>query len=121
MLTLFQVLQHRGGAKLRSDASYLIVGGLGGIGRSMCHWMASRGAKHIAVLSRSAAASGGSGAFIKELANFGVTVTPIGCDVSDSVALGHAIAQYEKEMPTIRGVIQGAMVLAVRTLPLTTS
>jgi NADPH:quinone reductase-like Zn-dependent oxidoreductase len=108
-----QVLQRRGVLHFRPDASYLIVGGLGGIGRSICHRMAERGAKNIAVLSRSAAASGSSGAFIRELAASGVTITPIACDVSDAGALSNAIARYETEMPKIRGVIQGAMVLAV--------
>ncbi|KAI5241809.1 putative polyketide synthase [Aureobasidium subglaciale] len=106
------VLQRRGVVRLQSDASYLIVGGLGGIGRSICHWMADHGAKHIAVLSRSAAASGNSGAFIRELASTGVTITPIACDASDAEKLSSAITQYESQMPEIRGVIQGAMVLA---------
>lgn len=99
--------------RLQPKASYLIVGGLGGIGRSICHWMADHGAKHIAVLSRSATANGSSGALIKKLASAGVVVTPIACDVSDAAALSTAISEYESTMPKIRGVIQGAMVLAV--------
>lgn len=103
--------------RLQSEASYLIVGGLGGIGRSICHWMADHGAKHIAVLSRSATANGSSGALIKKLASVGVVVTPIACDVSDAAALSTAISEYELTTPKIRGVIQGAMVLAVSCKP----
>lgn len=108
-----QLLQRRGIMRLQPEASYLIVCGLGGIGRSICHWMADHGAKHIAVLSRSAAASGDSGAFIRELTSTGVIVTPIACDASDAEKLSNAITQYESQMPKIRGVIQGAMVLVV--------
>ncbi len=33
-------------ARLAPDASYLIVGGLGGLGRSVAHWMVDHGAKN---------------------------------------------------------------------------
>ncbi|KUJ12390.1 uncharacterized protein LY89DRAFT_722023 [Mollisia scopiformis] len=40
------------------DSSYMISGGLGGLGRSMTRWMASRGAKNIILPSRSGPVSG---------------------------------------------------------------
>lgn len=39
----------------RSDATYLLTGGLGGLGRSVSTWLAERGARHFVFLSRSAA------------------------------------------------------------------
>ncbi len=37
---------------LRGDGSYLITGGLGGLGLQIADWMAARGAGHIVLLSR---------------------------------------------------------------------
>ena len=37
---------------LRSDASYLITGGLGGLGLVVAEWMASRGARHLVLVGR---------------------------------------------------------------------
>lgn len=39
---------------LREDGSYLFVGGLGGLGRSITTWLAEKGARHFVFLSRSA-------------------------------------------------------------------
>ncbi len=35
---------------LRSDVSYLLIGGLGGLGRSISTWMAERGARNLVYL-----------------------------------------------------------------------
>lgn len=42
-------------AKLFPDASYIVVGGLGGIGRFITQMLVERGAKHLILISRSAA------------------------------------------------------------------
>ena len=94
--------------KLCPDASYLIVGGLGGIGRSLCEWIVDRGAKHLIILSRSARA----GPHLAELEQAGCKVRAVGCDVSDESQTAWAL-QSCADMPPIRGVIQGAMVLHV--------
>jgi NADPH:quinone reductase-like Zn-dependent oxidoreductase len=51
------VLPRMPAAKLPHDASYLIVGGNGGLGQSVAHWMVLRGARNLILLSRSAATS----------------------------------------------------------------
>ena len=42
---------------LRSDSSYILIGGLGGLGRAVSKWMVECGAKHLIFLSRSAGKS----------------------------------------------------------------
>src|SRR5260221_14044697 len=37
---------------LRTDATYLITGGLGGLGLRLTHWMAGRGARHLVLTGR---------------------------------------------------------------------
>ncbi|KAI9879283.1 MAG: hypothetical protein M1830_009013 [Pleopsidium flavum] len=108
---LVPVLPQTPSAKLRPDSSYLIVGGLGGIGRSVCHWMADHGARNLIVLSRSANAQEKAGPFLAEMEKVGCRVKAIGCDISDESELAKALGACAQEMPPIRGVIQGAMVL----------
>lgn len=100
-------------AKLRADASYLLVGGTGGIGRSLAHWMASHGARNIVVLSRSARQSGKSDAFLAGLREVGCRAVAISCDVADKSDFERVLRACETEhkFPPIRGVVNSAMAL----------
>ncbi|KAB8070012.1 KR domain-containing protein [Aspergillus leporis] len=93
---------------LKPDASYLIVGGLGGIGRRICEWMVDHGARHLLILSR----SGRTDPFVTGLQERACVVRIYSCDVADESQL-HAVLQqcHEDNMPPIRGIIQAAMVL----------
>ncbi|KAL4953386.1 hypothetical protein BDW69DRAFT_184521 [Aspergillus filifer] len=103
-------------ARLRPDATYLLVGGAGGIGRSIAHWLVAHGARHLAVLSRSAQTSPAALALATELKPKGCRVKPISCDVSDESSLAAALRKCSAELPPVRGVLQGAMVLQDSTL-----
>ena len=50
---------------LHSSATYVIVGGTGGLGRSIARWMTMKGARYIVLLSR----SGNASSKIQELAD----------------------------------------------------
>lgn len=95
---------------LRPDRTYVLVGGMGGLGCSIARWMATHGAQHIMFVSRSAGTSHSKEdeAFLRELAEMGCRVQTAACSVADREALGRAIASAEKP---IAGVIQMAMVL----------
>ncbi|KAI5205363.1 polyketide synthase [Aureobasidium subglaciale] len=94
----------------KEDASYLIVGGTGGLGCSIARWMASRGAKIICLSSRRASITSRLEKLIGDLAKVGTKVVVRACDVVNADSVQDLIAELEKEGP-IRGVIQGAMVL----------
>lgn len=101
--------------QLDPNASYLISGGLGGLGRSIARWMATRGARHLILLSRSGLRAPAAQALANELGQLGVRVAAPPCDVSDADALKSALAQCADEgMPPIKGCVQAAMVLRVR-------
>lgn len=90
------------------------MGGLGGIGRSVCYWMADHGAKNLIVLSRSAStARETAGSFFAEMDRLGCKVRAIGCNIADESDLHDSLAACAGDMPPIRGVIQAAMVLQV--------
>jgi NADPH:quinone reductase-like Zn-dependent oxidoreductase len=108
-----QVFSRKPSARLRLDASYLIAGGVGGIGRSIARWLLTHGAKNLILVSRSAAAGGRTASFVAELeeAHPGSKVRAVGCDISNETDLSLAMRSCAAELPPIRGVIQAAMVL----------
>ena len=103
------------GLQLLPQASYMIVGGLSGIGSELAQLMSKNlGASHIVLLSRSGMTAKGALALVKSLEQWGTKVKVIQCDVAETKDLNAQLDQCATEMPPIRGVIQGAMVLQVR-------
>jgi len=101
-------------AQLKLDATYVVVGGFGGLGRAVVSWMATRGAKHIVALSRSGANDAQSRTFLQEMRAQGINVVGKACDVSSMDQLNALLEDLRlKDMPPIRGVVQSAMVLRV--------
>lgn len=98
--------------RLRADVTYLLVGGFGGLGRAQALFMAEHGARHIAFISRSGSAQPEAKKLITKLEECGVEAKAYAGDVSDKVHLRNILDEISESMPPIRGVIQGAMVLA---------
>ena len=99
---------------IRSDATYLITGGLGGLGRSMTRWLAQQGAKSVALLSRSGHTSANAKILTEEFSGSDVNISVLKCDVGDVDQVREAVEVCSQSMPPIRGIIHGAMVLHVR-------
>lgn len=93
------------------NASYLIAGGSGGLGRVIIQWMADRGAKHLIIPSRSGPKSKAAAETIAQLAARGVAVMAPQCDVSDEASLSRVLDECAQTMPPIKGCINSAMVL----------
>jgi NAD(P)-dependent dehydrogenase (short-subunit alcohol dehydrogenase family) len=102
---------------LRADASYILIGGTGGLGRSMAKWMSSKGAKNIVLVSRRAAIDHKVQALIDNLAPLGVRIVVKACDVSSLQSVEALVNEEMKDLPAVRGVIHGAMVLRVSLSP----
>lgn len=97
---------------LCSNSTYLLAGGLGGLGRSICELLVKNGAEHIAFLSRSGASSEASRLFIEDLTKKGIDVQVYQADICDSKALEKVIQQdILLDMPPIHGVFQCAAVI----------
>ncbi|KAK6827388.1 polyketide synthase [Apiospora arundinis] len=98
-------------AKLDPSASYLLVGGLGGLGRSVAIWMAQRGARNLTLLSRSlgdASTDSRERDFVRMLGGMGCTVQLIRGSVTSAEDVAHAIDQSPNP---VKGMIHMAMVL----------
>ena len=98
---------------IRSDATYLITGGLGGLGRSMTRWLAQQGAKSVALLSRSGPTSANAKILTEEFGGSDINISVLKCDVGDVDQVRKAVEVCSRSMPPIRGIIHGAMVLHV--------
>ena len=92
-------VDHR--VEIRPDATYLVTGGLGGLGTYACQWLLDNGARHVLALGRSPSA--------RPLdARIGYQQV----DVADEAALRSVLRQREEAgLPPLRGVLHTAGVL----------
>ncbi|KAL4953777.1 hypothetical protein BDW69DRAFT_184162 [Aspergillus filifer] len=93
------------------NATYVIAGGLGGLGRGIARWMVSCGARYLLLLSRSGARDEDAVSFLEELAGKQVTALATPCDITDRSMLEAFLGQASHCMPRIKGCIQATMVL----------
>ncbi|KAG5927127.1 Type I Iterative PKS, partial [Claviceps africana] len=96
---------------LSDKASYLILGGTGGLGRSMAKWMLNKGAGSVILMSRS-----GMNSKVEELIDelgdsLGSKVHVRACDITDSCSLEAVLKECSTSLAPIRGVIHATMVL----------
>ncbi|RDW88161.1 hypothetical protein BP6252_00193 [Coleophoma cylindrospora] len=111
-----KVYPHHSTARFEDNASYLIIGGLGGIGRSISRWMVSQGVKNLILLSRSGLTRRAARDFADELMGAGCNVSVFSCDIADENQLSKILRKCAVSMPPIRGVIQAAMALKAQAL-----
>ncbi|KAM5483533.1 Type I Iterative PKS [Microsporum canis] len=93
------------------DETYMIVGGLGGIGRAIAPWMIENGAKNLVLVSRHATSHPEAPQLAKVAESAGCRLQIYDSDVSKEASLLQLIHDCSKTLPPIRGVINGAMVL----------
>ncbi|KAI8933687.1 hypothetical protein NX059_009406 [Plenodomus lindquistii] len=94
--------------QFQKDRSYVLIGGLGGLGRSAAVWLAERGAGCIIFMSRSASAGAESQSLVHELKALGCeTQIAIG-SVTDATAVDRLVANAAKP---VAGVLHLALVL----------
>ncbi|TVY75062.1 Highly reducing polyketide synthase gloL [Fusarium oxysporum f. sp. cubense] len=94
--------------RFRSNASYLLTGGMGGLGVSISRWLVEHGAKSLVYLSRSAGQRPGDQELIRELETSGCSVTTV---AGHAESLEHVQQAISLAPQPIAGVIHLAMVL----------
>lgn len=99
--------------KFDPNATYVIAGGLGGLGRSIASWMVDRGARYLILLSRSKTYSEEVAGFLEGLRDQSTIVATPPCDISDKAILATTLRDCAQFMPPIKGCIQGSMVIQV--------
>ena len=97
--------------KLDPDSTYLIVGGLGGIGRFITMHIVEHGAKHIAFISRSGDAKPAAKELMLELEKMGVHATSYKCEVANASGFEDTMKRLKADKPPLAGAIHATMVL----------
>ncbi|PTB42734.1 hypothetical protein M441DRAFT_166252 [Trichoderma asperellum CBS 433.97] len=98
----------KSGAEFDEAASYLLVGGLGGLGRSISVWMVQRGARNLSFLSRSAGSGEHDADFVREIESMGCTVQLVKGDVTNA---GDVTRAVDGVLAPLKGIVQMSMVL----------
>ena len=106
-------IQLASGSELSPSATYLLVGGFGGLGRSIAEHLARRGARHIALFSRSGASSSSAQSLLAKMHAAGIDARAFTTDICDEQNLMASLKELQSVMPPIRGAIQCAAVVDV--------
>ncbi|KAH0544910.1 Type I Iterative PKS [Glutinoglossum americanum] len=97
--------------RLFSDGAYIIIGGLGGLGRYVCSWMVANGAKRLVTISRSGLESEEAQGTFRTINASGASIEVVKANACDRTLMSDVLSQIRRRHP-IRGVINMAMVLS---------
>lgn len=92
------------------NGTYLVVGGLRGLGLLVAEWLAERGAKHLALMGRSAPTDLAAET-LNHLHDLGVNIKVIRGDVSQLPDIDHVLDEIAADMPPLKGIIHSAGLL----------
>ncbi|MDL2075858.1 SDR family NAD(P)-dependent oxidoreductase [Streptomyces sp. GXMU-J15] len=99
-----------GGQRLSADGTYVVTGGLGGIGLKLAEWLVGGRAGHVMLLGRSPL--GDRAAALDRLNRAGAQVTYHAVDVADEAAMRALLREHTGSgRPPVKGVIHAAGVL----------
>ena len=94
----------------RSDGTYVVVGGLGGLGRYLMTWMVKKGARHLATLSRSGLDSADAGLTVAAIRHLGAEIQVYKGNACDAEEVSQVMMEVRKQRP-IRGCLNMVLVL----------
>lgn len=106
------VLRHGAGIPqiIRRDGSYLVTGGLSGLGLHAAQWLSQHGAGRIVLVGRRGVTSEAE-PVLQQIRDGGVEVIAESLDVSDEAALTRLLDRIRSEGPPLRGVVHSAGVV----------
>lgn len=93
------------------DASYVLLGGTGGLGLSIANWMVEHGAKHLLLLSRTAKVHQDDQLLLETLLSSHCDIKLEAVDITDQQSLSNCLDTWLIDHPTIHGIFHTAMVL----------
>jgi len=96
--------------RLRADRSYLIAGGLGGLGLTVAQWMVANGARHLALLGRTPVDEQGGErlAAVRALKAAGARVIVQQADLGRVEEVVRAVGELARSLPPLAGVVHAA-------------
>ncbi|RME50902.1 MAG: SDR family NAD(P)-dependent oxidoreductase [Deltaproteobacteria bacterium] len=100
----------QGGVTFRKDGTYLITGGLGGLGLSAAAWMAGEGAGNLVLVGRRGLTEAARPA-VEEIQALGARVEVMRADISKRSDVAAMLARIRETLPPLRGIVHAAGVL----------
>lgn len=98
------------GSLLNHEATYIIAGGIGGLGQVVSQRMVRHGAHYLVLMSRSGPKTAKAKELVSQLSNQGVHIETSLCDLSHEASVRDLIASCSGRLPPIAGCIQATMV-----------
>ena len=95
---------------IKKDATYIITGGLGGVGIVTTEYLIERGAKNIVLLGRKNP-SPEQNAVLDAWRRSSVTIKTYSVDICEEYSLKNALQMIQSEMPSIKGIFHAAGIL----------
>jgi acyl transferase domain-containing protein/acyl carrier protein len=93
--------------ELRADATYLVAGGLGGLGLRVAGWLVANGARSLVLTGRRGPTPDAESAATR-LRDSGANVVVAQADVTDAAQLAAVLADIDYTLPPLRGVVHAA-------------
>ena len=88
---------------IRPDATYLITGGMGGLGLQLARWLVDEGAMSLLLMGRRSP-SNSAQQIIQELTRSGTHIQIVQADLADSSAVEQELSPILKSSPPLKGV-----------------
>lgn len=96
---------------INPDGTYLITGGTAGFGLEIAKWLGEKGVKQLVLLSRSGIKSDEAKAAVVAMEANGTKVYAPASDITSEADVRSVVEKVKAEMPQLRGIFHGAMVL----------
>jgi myxalamid-type polyketide synthase MxaB len=96
---------------VRADGTYLVTGGMGGLGLEVAQWLVERGARHLVLMGRRAPGEQAA-PYLRRMAEAGARVECLAADVAASPdELRTVLGGVTATLPPLRGVVHAAGVI----------
>ena len=97
--------------RVRGDATYLVTGGLGMLGRSVVKWLISNGARHLVLTGRNASSEAAQELIRHSRQKRRDQSSVVAADISRDEDVSRLIQTISNEFPPLKGVVHSAGVL----------
>ncbi len=101
---------------IRSDATYLITGGTGGLGLQVASWLVQQGARHLVLASRRGKLPDAAQHTVAQWRDLGVELIIASADVASQPDAARLLADIRRQMPPLAGIVHTAGIRADGTL-----
>lgn len=96
---------------VHAHGSYLITGGLGGLGLQVARWLSEKGARHVILTSRRGVLDQAQQAIVTQLQQNGTNVVIARADVAAAADVAQLLAEIKQNQPPLRGIVHAAGVI----------